>query len=133
MGAFESHAGALIERGYAAFRSCPAAKFPATIAPGCGCRCLGWQKRYLDGRKPQLQTSRPGAPAIRPRVWSAARLRMGSSPSTSIPTNRDPGSDRQGVAGDAGLENRPERRDAIFLRTRHHDIVELEYRRQARL
>ena len=76
---------------------------------------LGWQKRYLDGRKPQLIELAAwgcGDRGHRGGRWQAPR--MGWSPSTSIPTMPRSRRDRQGVAGDAGLENRPERRDQIF-------------------
>ena len=80
MGAFETHAEALIDRGYAAFRSCPAVKFPASFAPACGCCCPRGNKRYLDGRKPQLHG--PGGLGLRRyrprrRWWPASHGLIG--------------------------------------------------------
>ena len=54
MGAFETHAGALIEHGYAAVPIMPGSKIPGYQCAGLWMPLLGWQKRYLDGRKPQL-------------------------------------------------------------------------------
>ena len=54
MGAFETHAESLIERGYAAIPIMPGSKVPGYRCAGLWVPLPEWQQRYLDGRKPQL-------------------------------------------------------------------------------
>ena len=54
MGAFETHAKTLIEHGYAAVPIMPGSKIPGYQCAGMWVLLPGWQRRYLDGRKPQL-------------------------------------------------------------------------------
>ena len=53
MGAFETHAITLIERGYAAIPIMQDSKIPGYHCAGLWVPLPGWQRRYLDGRKPQ--------------------------------------------------------------------------------
>jgi hypothetical protein len=53
MGAFENHAEALIDRGYAAIPIMPGSKIPGYFCAGLWVPLPGWQRRYLEGRKPQ--------------------------------------------------------------------------------
>ena len=134
MGAFETHAEALIERGYAAIPIMPGSKIPGYCCAGCGCCCRGGSNATLTAASRSSWSSRPGAPAIPVIGVVGGRASHGL---IGIDIDTD----------DAAIKNaivkvlpptpvskmRPERRNQIFLRTRHHDLAELEHRRQAGL
>ena len=134
MGAFETHAEALIERGYAAIPIMQDTKIPGYFCAGMWVLLPGWQQRYLDGRKPQLMDL---------AAWGCGDTGLGvvggraSHGLIGIDIDTDDAAIKNAIVkvlpptpvAKCGQKGETE----ILSRTRDHDLAKLEHRWQARL
>ena len=117
MGAFETHAKTLIEHGYAAMPIMPGSKIPGLLLRGHVGAAAGMAATLP--RRPQAAAHGAcglGLRRYRHRGGGRPRLAWADRHRHRHRRCRDQGRDHQGIAADTGLEERPERRDQIFLR-----------------